>query len=108
MNAPIVMKSAGKAPTQIVRRVGEDRVYPIDCSALLRPHELLVRVQGEPAAGLGMQCEARPARGARTLDVRISGSELPEGRQKADGSVRLVVVTTQGVVELALAVRVVA
>lgn len=103
------MAATGHTATPIVRRVGDARAYPVDCSALLRPHELLVRVQGEPMAGLGMQCQARPARGARTLDVWISGGELPEARPKADGSARLALaVTTQGGVELALAVRLVA
>lgn len=108
MTAPIVITAAGQTATPIVRRAGEDRVYQVDCRALLRQHELLVRMAAEPVAGLGMQCQARPARGARTLDVRIWGGELPESRLKGDGTVRLAVVTTQGVVELALAVRLVA
>lgn len=108
MNQPIVMTAAGHGATPIVRRAGDDRAYQVDCGALLRPHELLVRVLGEPAVGLGMQCTARPARGARLLDVRLWGGALPEGRQRADGTVRLAVVTTQGVVDLVLAVRLVA
>lgn len=106
--APIVMTAAGQTATSIVRRAGEGRVYQVDCRAPLRQHELLVRMAAEPAPGLGMLCQARPARGARTLDVRIWGGELQVSRLKADGTVRLAVVTTQGVVELSLAVRLVA
>jgi hypothetical protein len=100
-----VMKPSGQAAATIERRAGDDRVYAVDCGALLRQHELLVRVSGEPAAGLGMQCQARPARGAKTLDVRLWGGALPEGRQHADAAVRLTVVTTQGALELVLPVR---
>ncbi len=108
MTAPIVITAAGQTATPIVRRAGDARTHNVDCSSLLRPLELLVRMAAEPVAGLGMQCEARPARGARSLDVRIAGGDMPDGRQRADGSVRLVVVTTQGQIELALAVRLIA
>jgi hypothetical protein len=49
---------------------------------------LLMRASVEPAAGLGIQRQARPARGARTLDMRLSGGALPDGRQKPDAPLR--------------------
>jgi hypothetical protein len=55
-----------------------------------------------------MQRQALPAPGARQIAVQISGGALPARRQKADDPVRLAVVTTQGVIELAVAVRMMA
>lgn len=103
--APTVITAAGQTATPIVRRAGKDRVYQVDCRAPLRQHELLVHMATEPAPGLGMQCQARPARGARTLHLQLSGGELPQGQVRDNGAARPAVVTTQGVIELAVAVR---
>ena len=54
-------------------------------------------------AGCGSSERSRSCQ--RALGVRLWGGELPEGPQKADGTVRPAGVTTQGVITLALAVR---
>lgn len=96
----VLMQPGGRSAAPIDRRVGDDLAYLVDCRAVLRPHELLVRVQGEPTGTLKMQCAAKVLKGARELELQVWGGSLPYKITAADGHVALDVQTTQGVLHL--------
>lgn len=99
----VTMPLGGKLDTPLEHPAGDDRACVVDCTAMLRQHELLVSVEATGSAGL--QCSARPLRGARELEVRIWGGTLEDRQPSAMGRVALAVKTTQGRLSIELPVR---
>ena len=79
------------------------RPFTVDCTPLLREHELMGAVLCLDASNL--LCTARVLQGLQ-LELRIGGSELPDGAPFADYPVRALVRTSQGQIEVLVEVRV--
>lgn len=97
----LALPAGGKLGSPLERTVLDDEEYILECSAMLRQHELLVSVQ-DVSSTFGQQCSARPMSDARRLSVRVWGGELPAPHQSAFASVSLGIRTTQGQLSIEL------
>lgn len=104
MNADAVATVAGKPAPRINKRQGDDRVYRVDCTPLLRQYELLVAVTSCAAAGL--QVSGGRTREGRFLEVRIAASSVVDGSSHQDHAMHAVLRTSQGAIDVAVDVRV--
>lgn len=105
----------GKPPALITRRAQDARSYMVDCTALLREHELLVRVLdttpptalAPDAAPAGLRIQRAVVWGTCTaLLIDLAGGEPAAGRPSQDWPVSVRLKTTQGYLNVALMVRV--
>lgn len=99
----------GKPPALITRRAQDARSYRVDCTALLREHELLVRVMETTpdTAPAGLRIQRAAVWGTCTaLLIDLAGGEPAAGRPSQDWPVSVRLKTTQGYLNVALMVRV--
>ncbi len=102
--ADVKARPPGQPSGRIEKRPGDSRDYRVDCSALLREHELVRSVLEVQAPGLTVG-SARVRQGLYA-EVRLSGGAALPGTAYADFPLRLQLQTTQGTVEVVVTVRV--
>lgn len=102
--ADVKARPPGQPSGRIEKRPGDARDYRIDCTPLLREHELVRAVLDVQTSGL----TAGPARARHGVyaEVRLSGGTVPAGATHADYPLSLCLQTTQGTVEAVVVVRV--
>lgn len=106
MNADTIATPVGTTPARLLKRPGDDRPFVIDLAPVLRLHDLATGVDLAEAPGLTIG-KARTREG-RFAEVVIGGGQASEARPFTDYSLRLIVRTLSGAVEVAVDVRVIA
>ena len=99
----------GQLPARISKRASEARSYTVDCRPLLAPHELLVRVlQHLPPADPSALAvtSAHVCADCTTLQLGLAAGAPPAGQPTRDWPLLVTVKTTQGTLDIELAVRV--
>jgi hypothetical protein len=104
MSADIQARPAGQPRPRIDLRAGDDRPFRIDCTLLLREHELMTQVTDAAAPQLGA-CRARTRQG-RAVEVQLAGVAVPAGGPHLDTVLRVRATTTRGAVDIVVDVRV--
>jgi hypothetical protein len=90
--------------SRIEQTEGDERVYLIDCAALLRPFELLTGITSL-TPGSGLTATGQALRQGRYLEVTLAGT-ADVGPPYTDRTLRAVFTSTRGTVRGAITLRV--
>jgi hypothetical protein len=107
MKADAIAQVPGKPLPRVDLRPGDDRTFTVDCSQLLRQHELLVRMElAESASGHLVAIEKSRTRGGIMIELQLAVPRASTVVKHEDVKLTLVAVTTQGRLRLTVVARV--
>lgn len=99
----VIARPAGKQPVRVEKRQVDARIYTVDCTPLLREHELMAAVLSLDA---GPFLGAAYVRQGLQLELRLGDGKVADGAPFTDHLVRALVRTSQGRIEVQVEVRV--
>lgn len=102
--ADVIANPPGRPLGYLHKRPGDDRVFAIDCTPLLRPHELMIGPAGVEAPDLVIGPSR--TRVGTLFEVRLAGGTVPAGQTYVDHMLAALARTTQGVIDIRICVRV--